>query len=358
MGNAINNLIDNLLATFWRVLDLPIYALLIFIFVLFLVTNTLLLKVIKSISKKRLWLINALIALVAIVFLVDKKLSDLRKENDALNAKYAVAIMSNSSVKKINKVYNLDHLIRLFPQANISEKPINEAIDLITVRQRDPNSMSFIAVVDLNNPQVVINVTDAKKEKILTSTFAKETSSVLAINGEAGETPHMDAPLGEWTGNWISKGNPVLLTDTEKRPFLSFSKFNEGTYFKQQIVDTVLTDQKYNTIWGRFDILVDGEVVEFENDKQYARTIMGINKEGNILYLMVVDGKRPNYSLGLEYYKCAEILKSLGAYNVMSCDQGGSSAMYLENMGGIINRPGDAGGIERPIYSHFGIGFK
>ena len=73
---------------------------------------------------------------------------------------------------------------------------------------------------------------------------------------------------------------------------------------------------------------------------------------------MVVDGKRPWYSVGLTYEDCAEMLRSLGAYDAMACDQGGSSCMYVEDMGGIINRPADWDGVERPVYSHFGISFR
>ncbi len=65
----------------------------------------------------------------------------------------------------------------------------------------------------------------------------------------------MDCDLGEWTGNWIVKNKPVLLEDSDKRPFLSFDQHNHARYFKASIVDTVLSDEKYNTIWGRFDIL-------------------------------------------------------------------------------------------------------
>ncbi len=82
---------------------------------------------------------------------------------------------------------------------------------------------------------------------------------------------------------------------------------------------------------------------------------MGIDREGRYLYMMVVDGKRPQYSLGLSLDESARLLKLLGAWNVMSCDQGGSSCMYLENYGGIINRPADSDGYERAVYSHFGI---
>ena len=71
--------------------------------------------------------------------------------------------------------------------------------------------------------------------------------------------------------------------------------------------------------------------------------------------MMIVDGKRPQYSLGLTLGESAHLLKMLGAWNVMSCDQGGSSCMYLKDYGGIINRPADSDGYERVVYSHFGI---
>mmetsp|Transcript_15639 Transcript_15639/g.21183 ORF Transcript_15639/g.21183 Transcript_15639/m.21183 type:complete len:86 (-) Transcript_15639:129-386(-) len=85
---------------------------------------------------------------------------------------------------------------------------------------------------------------------------------------------------------------------------------------------------------------------------------MGVDSTGRYLYLMVVDGKRPDYSAGLTYEDCAKVLRSLGAADAMACDQGGSSCMYVRNMGGIINRPADSDGRERKIYSHFGIAMK
>lgn len=42
----------------------------------------------------------------------------------------------------------------------------------------------------------------------------------------------------------------------------------------------------------------------------------------------------------------------------MACDQGGLSCMYVEKYGGIINRPADSDGYERPIYSRFGLKYN
>jgi hypothetical protein len=78
---------------------------------------------------------------------------------------------------------------------------------------------------------VEIKITPEFKAKYLTSKFAIENDCYLAINGEAGESMLPGCDLGEWTGNWIVRNNPVLLEDRYKRPFLSFSKNNQASYF-------------------------------------------------------------------------------------------------------------------------------
>ena len=254
--------------------------------------------------------------------------------------------------------YDLKALKEAFPKAELAERPINEAIQLLTITQSDPSAVSFVARVDLTHPAVDVQITPEKREKYLTSIFAEQNDCVLAINGEAGETMAMDCELGEWSGNWVSDGKVIMMADTEKRPFIGISKGNKANYYEESFLDTKYKPAYFNAIWGRFDILKKNEVVKHDRDRPYARTVMGVNAEGTYLYLMIVDGKRPDYSAGLTYKDCAAILEALGASDAMACDQGGSSCMYVRNMGGIINRPADSDGIERPIYSHFGIAMK
>ena len=292
--------------------------------------------------------------LLMLLLVLDKKLDFLRAEMTNLNEKVRNAQMNNGAVASAEP-FDLTEIQKLFPDADLKERSVNEAIQLLAVTQTDPNSVVYIARIDLSYPGVGVEITPEKKEKYLTSRFAEENGCVLAINGEAGESMAMDCALGEWSGNWVSKGNVVMMVDTDKRPFIGFTKENKASYYEESFVDTEYKDAYYNAIWGRFDILKKNEIILHEIDRPYARTVMGINDEGNHLYLMIVDGKRPDYSIGLTYEDCAKMLKALGASDAMACDQGGSSCMYVKNMGGIINRPADSDGIERPIYSHFGI---
>jgi len=357
MGNFINNLIDNLISVTWRLMDLPLYALLLLIVFMLVALNWLGRRWMRKLSEQKRFYINAGIVVLMLLFIVDKKFDFMRSELSFMNEKIRKSQMTMTSVKG-GEPFDVTELQKQFPKAELAQRPINEAIQLITVTQTDPNAVTFIARIDLRNPMVDVQITPKKKGKYLTSTFAAENKCVLAINGEAGETMAMNCALGEWSGNWVSDGKVVMMKDTDKRPFIGFNKANKAHYYEESFVDTKYKDDYFNAIWGRFDILKNGKVLSHERDLPYSRTVMGINAEGTYLYLMIVDGKRPDYSVGLSYADCARILKALGATDAMACDQGGSSCMFVESMGGIINRPADSDGIERPIYSHFGISMK
>lgn len=360
MGNFINNLLDNLISTTWRMMELPFNLLFIFMVIALILFNWLGRRWLKELSNQKRLYINAALILMLLLYVADKKFSFIRTEMNVLNENVrnvrmkirAVAFHAPVDLSKFNKE---------FPKAKLFKRSINEAVQLLTVIQQQPNSVVYIGRVDLTHPKIKIEISPQKREKYLTSTFAKKHGAVLAINGEAGETPAPNCELGKWSGNWVRNGNPVMMVDTKLRPFIGFNKHNVAKYYEEEFVDTEYKDDYYNAIWGRFDILKKNKTIfprQYRRDFPYARTVMGLDQDGSELFLMVVDGKRPWYSVGLTYEDCAKMLRSLGAYDAMACDQGGSSCMYVEDMGGIINRPADWDGIERPVYSHFGISFR
>jgi len=354
MGDSVNNLIDNLGALLWRLLELPTYALLVGTVVLVLLLNLIIRKWLKKVKPGTTRWINIVGGALLLVFIIDKKFQLLRSELTAMQERMNELRMVESE-GVVGSVYNVSRLLNQFPDVKIYQRSIDQVAEIIVMTSEEPKAVAYIAIIDLNFPNLEINLTPEKKEKYLTSTFAIESGSYIAVNGEAGETMDLNAPLGHFVGNWVDDGHAVMMEDNSDHPFISFTKYNVASYSEASIVDTVLTEDKYNVIWGRWDILLDGKVLEHENDQQYARTIIGINESGDQLFLMVVDGKRADYSLGFKYSECAQILLELGAFNVMACDQGGSSCMYIEQLGGIVNRPADSDGYERPVYSHFGV---
>lgn len=354
MSDSFNNLIDSLSGALWRLLELPTYTWVIALSILILLLNLLFRKKLRNTKPSRRWIANGILVFLLLALVVDKKFYFMKAELTALQDRLTELRMVETGSTGVGQ-YDATQLRNTFPEIQLYQRNINEVAEIIVLQKEEPNAVGYVAIIDLKYPNIKVHITPEKKEKYLTSTFAIESGAFIAINGEAGETMDLEAPLGKFIGNWVSDGNPIIMADNEFRPFIAFSKYNEASYSSEAEIDTLMDDTKYNTIWGRYDILVNGAVVLQENDKPYARTIMGIDEPGERLFLLVVDGKRPEYSVGFTYEECSQILASLGAYNVMACDQGGSSCMYVQQMGGIINRPADSDGYERPVYSHFGI---
>jgi hypothetical protein len=363
MGDQINVWLDDLSAFFWRLSQFPI-ALQLLIWLLaagifWLVFLFLVKKIFAKGASERtatLWWIGLVLLGIPIVFAVilDAQQALLNEEAELQNT----TIVPVVDVPK-DSLYSSDISFDTIPLGELG-KPVlrtiwaKPGIEVIEMKFKNPNASVILAVADLNYFSVELD--SMYNEKELTSSFAKQYKCEIAVNGEAGTTPGMKAPLGQWTGNYIVKGKPYQLQDSDKRPFLYFNKQGKGHYSKDREVVRIPSSEMYNAIWGRYDLIVNGkEDIDSRDgtkDNAYPRTIMGIDESGKKMFLLIADGRKPQHSRGLTMKECAAVLLPYGCYNAMSCDQGGSSCVYVEKFG-IVNKPGDGG--ERPVYTHFGL---
>ncbi len=78
-----------------------------------------------------------------------------------------------------------------------------------------------------------------------------------------------------------------------------------------------------------------------EPDKPYPRVAVATNKQGNILWLIAVDGKQPLYSEGATMAELTRIVQGLGAYTALNLDGGGSTTLVItkNNKPKLLNAP-------------------
>ncbi len=366
-SQAVNALIDNLLATGERMLELPLSMLTAFIAAAAAIPGLLILLICRKGKRPRLrrglWISLGVLVAFLLAFIVDRKFARLRDDVRQLRSRAsATAIAGLAATRPASErgsfLFDVpqaeEALSGAFGEATVLPVVHDPAIDVVQVRIRDPLAQAYLAVVDLQGPGLEIRLGTDLQTKTLTSDFAREHHCALAINGEAGRSPAANSGLGDWKGNLVYQGHAILLEDSDARPFLSFDRRNHAAYSPAAAVDTAVTQDRYNVIWGRWDAVLDGEVPPGGRDRQ-PRTAMGINRDGTLLFLLVVDGRQPNYSMGLTKQDTGRLLKAFGAWNGMLCDEGGSSCMYVSRLGGIVNIPCDRGAKERPTYTHFGI---
>ena len=120
----------------------------------------------------------------------------------------------------------------------------------------------------------------------------------------------------------------------------------------------------YEALGGGPRILRDGGIsIEYERERlsrafaedRHPRTAVGYTQDQSVLFLVVVDGRQPGYSVGMSLEELAHFMRTqLGdfslskenAYQGLNLDGGGSSTMVVE--GEVVNSPSDQTG-ERPV---------
>jgi exopolysaccharide biosynthesis protein len=78
---------------------------------------------------------------------------------------------------------------------------------------------------------------------------------------------------------------------------------------------------------------------------RHPRTFVGFDRDSTRLFLCVVDGRQER-SIGMNFKEMADFLHSIGVWNAVNLDGGGSTTMVIHKK--IVNSPSDKTG-ERPV---------
>lgn len=93
-------------------------------------------------------------------------------------------------------------------------------------------------------------------------------------------------------------------------------------------------------------VLADGKIIEgLDNTARHPRTAVGF--AGTRCWLVVIDGRQPELSIGMSHHEVGALMRSLGCTDALNLDGGGSSTFWYA--GQVRNRPSD--GQPRPVGS-------
>jgi hypothetical protein len=130
----------------------------------------------------------------------------------------------------------------------------------------------------------------------------------------------------------------------------------------QQVQVNLTTDPDWHdfqaAIGGGPILVQNGQMVQDpdppaaqERDRRYPVISVGVARDGRTLTFVVVDGRQPNFSIGLTRPELASYMQWLGAYQAMAFDSGGSATIVARLPGqpapSVLNSPSD--GQERPV---------
>lgn len=108
--------------------------------------------------------------------------------------------------------------------------------------------------------------------------------------------------------------------------------------------DIAAGEQAVEGVAGFQKILDQAVVVAPESNAVHPRTAVGADRAGRVVWLVVVDGRQPDYSEGMTLQELGAILRDLGCWTATNLDGGGSSIMGIVGDDGqmkIVNSPSD-----------------
>lgn len=233
--------------------------------------------------------------------------------------------------------------------------------------QRSPRPMMIhVVTVDLRAEGIRLLVTpgDPKAERPLkartTTQFLEEFGVQVAVNGD-GFTPWYSNTIFDYyphSGDLVSpigfaaSQGVVYSPNTDDQPVIYFSRTNRARF-------GLPIGKVYHAISGNLMLVEQGQSLPTPQSEPQPRTALGLDKNGNRLIILVVDGRQPGYSEGATLAELAEMFVSLGAIQAMNLDGGGSSTLAMEKNGKafLLNTPINHGipGRQRPVGNHLGI---
>lgn len=238
------------------------------------------------------------------------------------------------------------------------------------ISQPRPVTM-HIVTVDLTAPGIKPLVTPGKPEKGIkthartTSEFLREFKLQLAVNASYFHHFYERTPWDYYPrsgdpsnpqGEAISNGYPYTRVIPDKA-VVCFARNN----IAQILASGKCPQDTFQGVAGQEVLVANGKPVSSPilDNKPYPRVAVAINREGNKLWLIVVDGKQPLYSEGLTLAELAKTAIDFGADAALNMDGGGSVTLVMgeTNNAKVLNAPihTRVPMRERPVGNHLGF---
>ncbi len=241
------------------------------------------------------------------------------------------------------------------------------------------HAVVHVATVDLTDLRVRFRTTPAggggshEFTAMTTSAFATSINAVIAVNAgyfEPFDSGTHGKPAYPRAGDPVNvMGQHIVAGQTVSDNTIRTPRFRlrvDGAFCAtwnaaRIVAGTCPPGTEYGIGAGPL-LMTGGQTPPFTKfDERFAlkrapRTVLALNADRSTLWLIVVDGRQPGYSEGMNLPELADFLRSLGATDALNLD-GGGSAVMVGPEGQLFSRPIQARipGNERTVANHLAI---
>ena len=267
----------------------------------------------------------------------------------------------------------IDHAIGTNIPGTGATYPDRMVVHVMRVDLHDPDVKLF------PTPRISSNYTPDFRETAgyTVTQFLRTNKLQLAINANFFCNPPNQCPNPTYYltpgsqmdvfGLFISQGVPISDADAgSPAPALLFDGQNRPRFVMTNL-PPVSTVGVSNAVTGLYPLVVAGVNIgrQYLGDSDQVhqvnpRTVYGLSKDKQYLYLMTIDGRQGGYSDGALDWESGAWMLAVGAYEAIDMDGGGSTTLVMQtSTGGSVdvnhsNALADSGK-ERTVGAHLGI---
>lgn len=186
-------------------------------------------------------------------------------------------------------------------------------------------------------PKLTIRTDRKTCRKFMEEMVSRGNNVVACVNASPWTPWRMpwNHPHADRLGLLIDNGVPVS-PPLRKRAFFYIGKDNSYGFGVAE-PDMDISPYKH-AISGFAHVLKEGKVLKHSNKGLAPRTGYGLSADRKTMYIAVVDGRQPGFSMGTSREETGELLLWLGADEGLNMDGGGSTTLLIRDGNGKITK--------------------
>ncbi len=243
--------------------------------------------------------------------------------------------------------------------SNLEWKKLYDGIEHAHFTIQEPLLNVNVLRIDATNPKLTFHTTSPSKNWVADKNETDrrtlpdsvvEENMIVAVNANFYQPFNAQTRVsrGPADNKGLVVSNGVLVSPTIDG-FPSFIQNKDGSVEIRSVRPGDSLDNIQTAVSGHNTVLKDGkcpiidQVESFPYLKvRHPRTLAGISQDKKYVYLVTIDGRQPEFSVGTSILESAEIMRQLGAYDAVNLDGGGSTTMAYRDESGkpvVLNRP-------------------
>lgn len=243
--------------------------------------------------------------------------------------------------------------------SNLEWKKLCDGIEHVHFTIQEPLLNVNVLRIDAANPSLTFHTTSPSKDWVSDENetdrrtlpdSAVEEDMVVAVNANFYRPFNAQTRVSRGPADNLGLvvSNGVLVSPTIDG-YPSFIQNKDRSVEIREVNKEDSLDKIQTAVSGRNFVLKDGECVSKEQEDSFAylknrhpRTVVGISKDKKFVYLVTIDGRQPEFSVGTSILESGKILLQLGAYDAVNLDGGGSTTMVYRDESGkpvVLNQP-------------------